>query len=170
MEPVDTDVEDVLEDVASVVSGLGKGEVAARRFEVRKTEEITYLVPGSWQNIADSMLALHQSLAPLGGGPAPGEIPATGGPAGALKRFVKRVVRKSVYWYVNPVVEQLHRTHAATDRALSGIAEQVKNTTERLEVMEKENLDRRISALEDRISSREDESGRPAAESKDADD
>src|SRR5450756_1937513 len=155
MEPVDTDVEDVLEDVASVVSGLGKGEVAARRFEVRKTEEITYLVPGSWQNIADSMLALHQSLAPLGGGPAPGEIPATGGPAGALKRFVKRVV------------EQLHRTHAATDRALSGIAEQVKNTTERLEVMEKENLDRRISALEDRISSREDESGRPAAESKD---
>ena len=150
MEPVDADVEDVLEDVAGVVSGLATGEVATHRSEVRKTGDITYLVPGSWQNIADSLLALHQSLAPLEGG-APGEIPAAFGPAGALKRFVKRLARKSVYWYVNPVVEQLHRTHASTERALSGIAEQLKNTADRLEVIEKENLDRRISTIEESI-------------------
>ena len=150
MEPVDADVEDVLEDVAGVVSGLATGEVATHRSEVRKTGDITYLVPGSWQNIADSLLALHQSLAPLEGG-APGEIPAAVGPAGALKRFVKRLARKSVYWYVNPIVEQLHRTHASTERALSGIAEQLKNTADRLEVIEKENLDRRISAIEESI-------------------
>jgi len=64
---------------------------------------------------------------------------------------VKRLARKSVYWYVNPVVEQLHRTHASTERALSGIAEQLKNTADRLEVIEKENLDRRISAIEESI-------------------
>jgi hypothetical protein len=139
MEPVDADVEEVLEDVAGVVSGLVSGEAATRGSEVRKTGDITYLVPGSWQNIADSLLALHQSLAPVDGSPAPGEIPATGGPLGALKRFVKRLARKSVYWYVNPVVEQLHRTHAATERALSGIAEQLKNTADRLEAIEKEN-------------------------------
>ena len=151
MEPVDADVEDVLEDVAEVVSGLSTGRVQAGRSEVRKTEEITYLVPGSWQDINDSLLALHQSLAPLEGGPAPGEIPATGGPAGALKRFVKRMIRKSVYWYVNPVVEQLHRTHAATDRALSGMARQLESLAARLEEIEEEDPAGRISALEERI-------------------
>lgn len=148
MNPVNVDIDDVLRDVASVLAERETGRSQEYRSEVREVEDVIYLLPGAWQNIVNSLLSLDQSLTPLDG-MFPAEAPEpTGGFAGALKRLTKRVIQKSVYWYVNPVVAQLHSMHAATSRAIREVVDQLKSVNDRLEIMEKDNLEGRVKSLE----------------------
>ncbi len=148
MNPIDADIEDVLRDVACVLAERETGRSQEYRSEVREVEDVTYLMPGAWQNISNSLLSLDQSLAPLDG-MFPAEEPAFGGRAtGALKRSIKRMIQKSVYWYVNPVVAQLHSVQASAARAMREIAGQLKSISDRLESMEKGNLEGRVRTLE----------------------
>jgi SAM-dependent methyltransferase len=148
MDPVDVDVDEVLRDVANVLAERETGRSQQYRSEVREYEDVTYLLPGAWQNISNSLLSLDQSLAPLDD-MFPAEEPKFPGKlVGALKRFVKRVIQKSVYWYVNPVVAQLHSVQASSARAMREIAGQLKSVSDRLEILEKQNLSARTRALE----------------------
>lgn len=148
MNPVDVDIDDVLTDVAGVLAERETGRGQEYRSEVREAEDIIYLLPGAWQNISDSLLSLDQSLAPLGGASGT-EEPAFGDRArGAFKGLVKRAIQKSVYWYVNPLAAQLHSVQSSAARAMREIAGQLKGVADRLELLEKENLDGRLRALE----------------------
>ena len=146
MESVNVDVGDILEDVDSVLLERETGRRQSYHSEVREVEDIIYLLPGAWENILQSLVSLDQSLAPVEGAPADGESPA--GTSGAAKRWTKKIVEKAVYWYVNPIVAQLHGIHGATTRALHGIADQLRSVNDRLEVIERENLLGRVKALE----------------------
>lgn len=148
MKPVDVDIEDVLEDVALVLLARETGRGQKFHSEVREVDDITYLLPGAWQNISDSLLALDQSLAPIEAAPAAGELPLLLRGGGAVRRFAKRIIQKAVYWYVNPVVAQLHRMHSATDRALHEMTDLLRSMNDRLESIEKSDLSPRIDALE----------------------
>lgn len=148
MNPIDVDIEDVLSDVRNVLVERETGRSQSYRSEVRELEDIIYLLPGAWQNISNSLVALDQSATPLEAAP-PGEAASLFGRAGGgLKGLVKRMVLKAVYWYVNPVVAQLHSVQAATARAMREVADQLKRVNDRLEMLEKENLERRVKALE----------------------
>ena len=146
MESVDIDVDDILEDVTSVLLERETGRRQSYYSEVREVEDIVYLLPGAWENVLQSLVSLDQSLAPLEGEPPKEErsISITGG----VKRYIKRIVEKAVYWYVNPIVIQLHGIHGATTRALHGIADQLKSVNDRLDVIERENVPGRVKALE----------------------
>lgn len=146
MESVNINVGDILEDVASVLLERETGRRQSYYSEVREVEDIVYLLPGAWENILQSLVSLDQSLAPLEGETLEGErsIGVTRG----VKRYFKKIVEKAVYWYVNPIVVQLHAIHGATTRALHGIADQLKSVNDRLDVIERENVPGRIKALE----------------------
>ena len=146
MESVDVDVDDVLEDVGNVLLERETGRSQTYRSEVREIEDVIYLLPGAWENIAQSLVALDQSIAPPEEVPGEGRFPA--GLTGAAKGLIKRMIEKAVYWYVNPVVAQLHGMHSATARALHEIADQLKSMNDRLDVMERENLLGRVRTLE----------------------
>lgn len=151
MNPVDVDVEDVLSDVACVLVERETGRSQSYHSEVREIDDIIYLMPGAWESIVNSLTALDQSLAPVGAASGAGglaEAVEGGGPIGSVKRFVKRLVEKSIYWYVHPVVAQLHSMHASMTRALHEMADQVKIVSDRLEVMEKDAISARLRALE----------------------
>jgi SAM-dependent methyltransferase len=149
MNPVDVDVEDVLQDVINVLHERDTGRTQTYRSEVREIEDVVYLMPGAWQSINNSLTALDQSLAPLASAftAREKETPADG-LIQAMKNLVKRVIQKSVYWYVNPIVAQLHSMHSSTARAMHEIADQLKSVNDRLEVLEKDNLSSRVVALE----------------------
>lgn len=138
MRTVDADIDDVLEDVASVLLSRVTGASEAFHCEVRQTEDVVYLTPGVWQNISESLLSVRQSLdthdagAPIEELSIPGRVPR------AFKEALKRIIQRSVYWYVNPVVAQLHRMHGATSRALDEIADELKRLSDRVERMEAE--------------------------------
>ncbi len=157
MKPIDVDIEDVLSDVRNVLVERETGRSQSYRSEVREIEDIVYLLPGAWQNISNSLVALDQSVSPFEGLP-PVEAEAFGDRAvKGLKRLFKRMVMKAVYWYVNPVVAQLHSVQAATARAMREVADQLRSVNDRLELLEKENLEGRVKSLEgerfdDRIS------------------
>ena len=148
MRPVDVDIEDVLEDVVRVLLARDTGRGQSYHSEVREVDDITYILPGAWQNISDSLLALDQSLAPLEAAPTAGELPLLLRGGGAVKRFGKRVIQRAVYWYVNPVVAQLHRMHSATDRALHEMTDLLRSVNDRLEAVEKSDFSGRIGSLE----------------------
>ena len=150
MNPVDVDIDDVLTDVISVLRERETGRSQSYRSEVREIEDVIYLMPGAWQSIANSLTALDQSLAPLEASFTAAEEPEEegGGFAQRFKNIVKRVIQKSVYWYVNPIVAQLHRMHASTARAMHEMADQLKNISDRLEALEKDTLGPRVRALE----------------------
>lgn len=149
MNPIDVDVEDVLEDVINVLHERETGRAQTYRSEVREIEDVIYLMPGAWQSINNSLTALDQSLAPLTAAFTAGEQEAPrGGPVQAFKNMVKRIIQRSVYWYVNPIVAQLHSMHASTARAMHEVADQLKNVNDRLEAMEKDTLSSRVLALE----------------------
>jgi len=148
VKPVDVDIDDILEDIASVLYERETGRSQTFHSEVRETEDVVYLLPGAWQNIADSLLSLDQSLAPLEEGPGEGEARRQDGIEAPVKRLAKRMILKVMYWYVNPVIAQLHRMHAATDRALHEIADQLRSVNDRLESLEKDKLEDRVGALE----------------------
>ncbi len=149
MNPVDVDVEDVLQDVINVLHERDTGRRQTYHSEVREIEDVVYLMPGAWQNITNSLTALDQSLAPLEAAFTAGEpTAAKAGPLQAVKGIVKRVIQKAVYWYVNPIVAQLHSMHSSTARAMHEVADQLKSVNDRLEALEKDSLGRRITALE----------------------
>ena len=149
MNPIDVDVEDVLRDVVNVLHERETGRAQAYRSEVREVEDVIYLMPGAWQSINNSLTALDQSLAPLSPSLTAGEqAPLEAGPARGLKNLVKRVIRKSVYWYVNPVVAQLHSMHASAARAMHEVVDQLRSVNDRLEALEKDALPGRVLALE----------------------
>jgi SAM-dependent methyltransferase len=146
MDSISVDVDDVLDDVAKALLERETGRSQSYRSEVHESEDIIYLLPGAWENITQSLVSLDQSLAPSVGVP-PGEERTTG-LTGAFKRYVKRMVEKAVYWYVNPVVSQLHGVHSAVTRALHEIADQLRSTNDRLDVIERENVLGRVRSLE----------------------
>lgn len=148
MKPVDVDIDDVLRDVSQVLVERETGRSQAYRSEVREVGDMVYLMPGAWQNIANSLLSLDQSLAPLDGMFPAEEPTGVGRLPRAMKRLIKKVIRKSVYWYVNPVVAQLHSLHGAVARAAREIADQMKMIGDRVDLLEKENLDSRLRSLE----------------------
>lgn len=152
MKQVDFDIDDVLEDVARVLYQRRTGRRQTYRAEMREQGDVVYLSPGVWQNITDSLLQLDRSLIPLESAHLI-EVPRERrGPVAWLKGSVKRAIRKSVYWYVNPVIDQLHRTHRATDRALHEIVDQLRDLNNRFEILEKENLGARVGTLENDIA------------------
>jgi len=153
MKPVDVEIGDVLEDIRSALLMRETGRPQTYRAEVREVGDVIYLLPGAWQNIQDSLTALNMSLAQV---LEEAQVPIVKkGPITALKRLIKRVILKAIYWYVNPVEAQLHRTHSATARALNGIADQLKSLYDRMEILEKENIVKRLDALEaDRLDER----------------
>ena len=146
MESVSVDVNDILDDVTGVLLERETGRGQTYRSEVREVEDIIYLLPGAWENILQSLVSLDQSLAPVEGAPADGESLAR--TSNAAKRYIKKIVEKAVYWYVNPIVVQLHGIHGATTRALHEVADQLKNINDRLDVVERENLLGRVKSLE----------------------
>jgi len=148
LKPVDVEIDDVLEDVARVLAERETGRSQTYSSEVRQVDDITYLLPGTWQNISDSLLALDQSLSPLEAAPTADELPLLLKGGGAPKRLVKRFIQRAVYWYVNPVVAQLHRMHSATDRALHEMADLLRSMNDRLEALEKADLSGRVGSLE----------------------
>jgi 2-polyprenyl-3-methyl-5-hydroxy-6-metoxy-1,4-benzoquinol methylase len=178
MNPVDVDVDDVLSDIASVLAERETGRSQSYHSEVREIEDIIYLMPGAWQSIVNSLTALAQSLTPLDAAFTAGEEEEAPrhGPVAYFKNLLKRFIQKSIYWYVHPIVVQLHRMHASITRALHEMADQLRSVSERLEVLEKETLGSRVRALEgerfeERIGrlerawrSKEAETPRPAAE------
>ena len=149
MNPIDVDVEDVLADVVSALHERDTGRTQTYHSEVREIEDVVYLMPGAWQSINNSLTALDQSLAPLTASFTAGEQEEPpGGAAHAFKGIIKRMIQKSVYWYVNPIVAQLHSMHASTARAMHEVADQLKSVNDRLEVIEKDTLSSRVLALE----------------------
>lgn len=148
MNPIDVDVEDVLSDVRHVLLERETGMSQSYRSEVRELEDIIYLLPGAWQNISNSLVALDQSATPLEIARPEEAVSLPGRALRAVKGFAKRIVLKTVYWYVNPVVAQLHSVQAATARATREVADQLRRVHDRLETIEKENLDGRVGALE----------------------
>ena len=150
MNPIDVDVEDVLEDVTNVLHERETGRTQTYHSEVREIEDVIYLMPGAWQSIINSLTALDQSLAPLEASftAASEEAEPAAGFVQRVKELVKRVIQKSVYWYVNPIVAQLHSMHSSTARAMHEIADQLKSVNDRLEVLEKESLSNRVKVLE----------------------
>jgi SAM-dependent methyltransferase len=149
MNPIDVDVDDVLGDVINVLHERETGRALTYRSEVREIEDVIYLMPGAWQSISNSLTALDQSLAPLQAAFTASEEPGVRtGPSQAFKNMVKRVIQKSVYWYVNPIVAQLHSMHSSTARAMHEVADQLKSINDRLDVLEKEGLSTRVRTLE----------------------
>lgn len=148
MNPVDVEVNDVLEDVARVLRERETGRAQNYRSEVREVEDVVYLMPSAWQNISTSLLTLDQALSPLEGPASPEKPGPADRGAGVFKGALKRMIQKAVYWYVNPVVAQLHRMHSATARALREMADQLRVTSDRMEAMERDNLASRVNALE----------------------
>ena len=144
----DVDVEDVLGDVSSVLIEHQTGRRQDYRSEVRGVGDVTYLLPGAWHNISNSLLSLDQSLAPLEVPDGPDELESGGGVTGPLKGLIKRIILKSVYWYVNPVVAQMHSLHAATARLARQMAVQLKSVDDHLQVIENQNLEGRVDAVE----------------------
>jgi len=148
MNPDDVDVDDILSDVASVLMERETGCSQDYRSEFREIDDVTYLLPGAWHNISNSLLSLDQSMAPLEVLAPADEPKFSGRITGPLKRYVKSIILKSVYWYVNPVVAQMHSMHAATARVMREIADQVKSINDRLQIVENENLEGRLEAVE----------------------
>ncbi|MHB8894858.1 MAG: class I SAM-dependent methyltransferase [Candidatus Geothermincolia bacterium] len=149
MNPVDVDVEDVLQDVVNVLHERETGRTQTYHSEVREIEDVIYLMPGAWQSITNSLTSLDQSLAPLAAAFTAGEEEAPRpGFVQAIKNTIKRIIQKSVYWYVNPIVAQLHSMHSSTARAMHEVADQLKSVNDRLEVLEKDTLSSRVLALE----------------------
>ena len=149
MSQANADIEDVLADVANVLRERETGRSQTYRSEVREIEDVIYLMPGAWQSITNSLTALDQSLAPLEASFTAGEEgPERAGFPQSVKNVAKSAIQKSVYWYVNPIVAQLHRMHASTARAMHEMADQLKSVNDRLEVLEKDSLSRRVQALE----------------------
>lgn len=146
MEPDEVDAEQILADVAGALNERETGRRQAYASEVREVEDITYLMPGVWQSIVNSLTSLDQSLAPHE------EFieaePQGGGPSRRLKDGLKELVRKSIFWYVNPIVAQMHRIQSSTSRALHDLADEVKMIDDQLEVVQKEDLDGRLRRLE----------------------
>jgi SAM-dependent methyltransferase len=147
MESVDVDIDDVLEDVQRVLLERETGRTQTYRSEVREVEDVIYLLPGAWENIVNSLVALDQARFSLEEEPekAPG---ITARLSTAVKRTIKNVIRKLVFWYVNPLSAELGAVHGATSRALHEIADQLRGINDRLDVLERENLTGRIKALE----------------------
>jgi SAM-dependent methyltransferase len=142
------DIDDVLEDVARALYERETGRSQTYHSEVREVEDITYLLPGAWQNISDSLVALDQSLSPLEAAPTPEKLPLLLRGSGALKRLAKRTIERAVYWYVNPIVAQLHRMHSATDRTLHEVTDLLRTMNDRIEALEKADLVGRMNAVE----------------------
>jgi hypothetical protein len=116
---VDVDADDVLE--------TGRSQIY--HSQVREVGEIIYLMPGTWQTIADSLTALDQSL----------DEPVGVAVSGGVKGLFKRVIEKAIRWYVHPILAQLHRMHGAIDRLMHEMADMLKSANDRLEAFEKEN-------------------------------
>lgn len=145
MKHVDVDADDVLEDVARVLQERETGRSQIYHSQVREVGEIIYLMPGTWQTIADSLTALDQSL----------DEPVGVAVSGGVKGLFKRVIEKAIRWYVHPILAQLHRMHGAIDRLMHEMADMLKSANDRLEAFEKENLPERVRALEgDRFAER----------------
>ena len=146
MDPDEIDAEQILADVAGALVERETGRSQSYASEVREVEDITYLMPGVWQSIVNSLTSLDQSLAPHDEFVVP--EPEGGGTARRAKDSLKELVRKSIFWYVNPIVAQLHRVQSASSRALHDIADEVKTIDDQLEVMQREDLHGRLRALE----------------------
>lgn len=147
MRESEVDIVEILDDVSRVLRARDTGSRESYHSEVREVDEIIYLLPGVWENISNSLVALDQALAPLetAGAEEPGAPPVGGG---GIKAAVKRFILKAVYWYVNPIVAQLHSVHGSTARALHEIADQLRNINDRLEGFERENVVGRLKNLE----------------------
>ncbi|MBN1289062.1 MAG: class I SAM-dependent methyltransferase [Actinobacteria bacterium] len=148
MNPVDVDIEEVLEDITRVLKERETGHSQSYHSEVREVEDVIYLLPGAWENIAQSLVSVDQSLAMPPGTAASKEKGAGARFVVPVKNFVKTVIRKSVYWYVNPVVAQLHGFHGTTARTLHEMVDQLRSINARLEIIEKENLATRVKNFE----------------------
>lgn len=140
MNGVKTDVDELLQDVACVIEEIDTGRTQNYTSQVREIGEIVYLMPEAWHNISNSLLALDQSLVSLDG------LAAGRG----IRGFIKRLIRKTVYWYVNPVLAQVHTLHGTTARAMREVANQLEIVNNNVNAMEAQNLVDRLVALEDK--------------------
>lgn len=147
MNPVDVDIEEVLEDITKVLKERETGHSQSYHSEVREVEDVIYLLPGAWENIAQSLVSVDQSLA-LPKAPLPGQKSIPKRVLSPAKGFLKKVIQKLVYWYVNPVEAQLHGFHGTTARALHEVVDQLRGINARLEVIERENLAARVKSFE----------------------
>lgn len=148
MEPVEVDIDQLLDDVASVLVERETGRRQAYHSEVRESEDVFYMLPGVWQQISESLVAVNRSLDSLEAAAAEERPSLPGRIADRFKELAKRIIQKSVYWYVNPVVARMHRLHDATERALREIADQLHYVNDRLAVLENQNLLDRVVGLE----------------------
>ncbi|MBN2169474.1 MAG: methyltransferase domain-containing protein [Actinobacteria bacterium] len=147
MNPVDVDIEEVLEDITKVLKERETGHSQSYHSEVREVEDVIYLLPGAWENIAQSLVSVDQSLA-LPKAPLLEKKSFSKRTLTPAKKSLKKLIQKLVYWYVNPVEAQLHGFHGTTARALHEVVDQLRGINVRLEIIERENLAARVNSFE----------------------
>lgn len=147
MKPVPVDIDSILDDFGRALYEHDTGRSQSYHSEVRHRDEIIYLMPGAWQSVYSHLHSLDTCLSPLKPEGAPDEDEPSG-VSNAVKGQAKKLIRKAVYWYVNPVLAQLHGMHAAADRLLHEITDILKNLSDRVENMEDSALQSRLEKLE----------------------
>lgn len=148
MKPVDSNVWEIFEDVRKALEEREIGSSQKYKNTVRFAGDVIYILPGAWQSLSEALLSVEYSVVPLSS-EQPLEMQTK--PQGILstvKFFAKKLVRRATYWYVNPILAQVHRLHASTNRALREISYLLRVVNDRLDAIEKENIPKRLEAFE----------------------
>jgi hypothetical protein len=108
-------------DVAAVVADI-EAEVARRRAAGEYPEELLARLAVEFHDVADERTSLEElahieTVRPL--------VSARGGALGSAAVFVKKVLRRSVAWYVRPLAEDQSRFNFALLHELRGLRERV---------------------------------------------
>ena len=62
VKPIEVDADEVLADVEGYLEWRATGRAHTYRSQLFETEQVTYLLPGAWQNINDALLLLHTTV------------------------------------------------------------------------------------------------------------
>ncbi len=148
MKTVDASVWEVFEDVRKALEERELGRSQKYKNTVRFAGDVTYILPGAWQSLSEALLSVEYSVVPLSG-EQPLEMQSR--PEGIInlvKFFLKKLIKKATYWYVNPILAQVHRLHHSTSRALWEISDLLRVINDRLDNIEREDFSKRLEAFE----------------------
>ncbi len=148
MKPVDANIWEVFEDINKALEERELGRTQKYKSAVRFSGDVTFILPGAWQSLSEALLSVEYSVVPLSSEQTLDVHTKPRGFLSAVKLLAKRLVRKATYWYVNPILAQVHRLHASTNRTLREISDLLRVINDRLDALERENLPKRLGVFE----------------------
>jgi len=148
MHDKDIDVEQVMEEVNRAVAAPETLLADFWKEERPAAPNLSFLYPPYSKSLAVNLDMVSRNWEIESEFPLGSRHRALGGFAVAVKKLTRSLTR----WYVNPVVHQVRKFNMLVTRTLFDVANNIDALSERIEAIEKLELERKIAELEERLA------------------